>query len=166
MKKLLYLFLALFTCITMMTACNFLGGEKDTTTSDSESTTEPQENDTEEEIPEDTDNDGEEVSVDDPDDVTTTENSDSDTASFNPRDNVAADSTKEYTATGKYCGFIDSSSVEIELSDGSYCSFFVTDEEVRSTLSALNEEDMPEISFTYKAKEGQINPIMISVIGG
>ena len=82
------------------------------------------------------------------------------------RENVTTNPSKEYTATGKYCGFIDSTSVEVELSDGSYCSFFVFDEEVRSTLSALNEEDMPEISFTYKAKEGQVNPEMTSVIGG
>ena len=43
--------------------------------------------------------------------------------------------------------FGQETSVEVELADGSYCSFFVFDEEVRSTLSALNEENMPEISF-------------------
>ena len=29
-----------------------------------------------------------------------------------------------------------------------------------------NEEDMPEITFTYKSKDGQVNPEMTSVIGG
>ncbi len=174
MKKTLYLFLAILTCMTLMTGCSFFNKpDKEDTSISSDTETDTTDGGTTEE-------EGEEVPVGNPEDLSSEEssedkttetenNTDTDTGneeSSNPRENVTTNPSKEYTATGKYCGFIDSTSVEVELSDGSYCSFFVFDEEVRSTLSALNEEDMPEISFTYKAKEGQVNPEMTSVIGG
>ncbi|MBE5956678.1 MAG: hypothetical protein E7253_09520 [Lachnospiraceae bacterium] len=174
MKKTLYVFLAMVTCIIFITGCSFFNKPDDTTKDDSALTSDT---DTADDVT--TEDEGEEIPVGNPNDATSEEDtsapegdSDSDNESSNnneasnPRDNIANDASKEYTGTGKYCGFIDSNSVEIELADGSYCSFFVFDEEVRSTLSALDEEDMPEINFTYKAKDGQVNPEMISVIGG
>ena len=170
MKKSLYLLLTILTCITFMTGCSFFKKADDSTKDDSSISSEALNDTTDQPA---TEEDGEELPVDTPQDATSEDvvNEKEDTPSkededSNPRDNVASNTAKEYTATGKYCGFIDSISVEIELSDGSCCTFFVYDDDVRSTLSALDEEDMPEISFSYKAKEGQINPEMTSVIGG
>ena len=174
MKKTLYLILAIVTCVVFMTGCSFFSKPDDSTKDD---TTLSSDTDKDTTYDVTTEDDGEEIPVDNPDDDSSEDTTDSagenddktdseTDDSSNPRDNVASDASKEYTSSGKYCGFIDSNSVEIELADGSYCSFFVFDEEVRSSLSALNEEDMPEISFTYKAKEGQVNPEMTSVIGG
>lgn len=171
MKKQLYVLLAIVTCLVFMTGCSFFQKPEEPNTEDtavssdeSEEATEATTEDEEVEIPVDSPEDGSsEESTEDKDGDNDASNQG---GSSNPRDDVATDSSKEYTTTGKYCGFIDSTSVEIQLSDGSYCTFFVYDEEIRSTLFALNEDDMPEITFSYKAKEGQINPEMISVIGG
>ena len=176
MKKTIYVFLTMITCILFMTGCSFFskteGGSEDDTRietgtdqdSDELLTTE------EEGVELPVGNPQDDSSSDEPASSQTTaadnDSSSKEEPSSNPRDNIAKDPSKEYTGTGKYCGFIDSNSVEIELADGSYCSFFVFEEEVRNTLSALNEENMPEISFSYKAKDGQINPEMTSVIGG
>lgn len=168
MKKMLYTFMAIVTCSVLLTGCSFFAKPGDTTREEIFITSDT-ENDTQEATTED---EGEEIPVGNPENASsedTTEDDKNDTSndeSSNPRDNVASDSSKEYQATGKYCGFIDSISVEVEMEDGSYCSFFVYEEDVKSTLSALNEEDMPEISFTYKARTGQVNPEMTSVIGG
>ena len=174
MKKKLYTFFAIITCVVFMTGCGFFSKPDDTSKDDNELIFDIGK-DTED--PGTTEDDGEEIPVGNPEDATSEEEtteagdtgndtpSDKDESS-DPRENIANDAAKEYTGTGKYCGFIDSNSVEIELSNGSYCSFFVFKDDVRNTLSALDEEDMPEITFTYKAKDGQINPEMISVIGG
>ena len=174
MKKTFYLILAIVTCVVFMTGCSFFN-KPDDSSKDDTSISSDTDKDTTSAVT--TEDEGEEIPVDNPDDASSEDTTDSagenddktdseTDDSSNPRNNVANDTSKEYSATGKYCGFIDSNSVEIELADGSYCSFFVFDEEVRSSLSALNEEDMPEISFTYKAKDGQVNPEMTSVIGG
>ena len=178
MKKMLYTFIAIVTCTVFLTGCSFFSKPEDTTKDKSQVTSDT-DNDTTGTTTED---DGEELPVINPEDessedetVTTedtenTENTDDTTSnneeSSDPRENIANDASKEYTGTGKYCGFIDSNSVEIELNNGSCCSFFVFKDDVRSALSALNEEDMPEITFTYKSRDGQVNPEMISVIGG
>jgi len=174
MKKPFYIFLTVVTCFLFMTGCSFFSKPDDSSKEDTSISS-----DTEKDTADSgtTEEQGEEIPVDNPADnssetPTDTEETDKDNSvsneadSSNPRENIANDKSKEYSGTGKYCGFIDSNSVEIELPDGSYCSFFVFDDEVRRTLSALDEEDMPEINFTYKAKEGQVNPEMTSVIGG
>ena len=170
MKKTLYLFVAIVTCVALMTGCSFFN-KPDTSEKEDPTVSSETEKDTTDSVT--TEDEGDEISVDNPQDTVSDQPSTEDKSdssdhkdSSNPRDNVASDTAKEYSASGKYCGFIDSTSVEIELSDGSYCTFFVYAEDVRSTLSALDEEDMPEISFTYKAKDGQVNPEMTSVIGG
>lgn len=173
MKKKLYVFLAIVTCIVFMTGCS-LFHKLDSDTADNETqTSETDTKDTSDEQKDTGDaNDADDVPVSNPDDTSSTEDNkseddkndnSSDGESTNPQDNVSKDADKEFTATGKYCGFVDSNSVEIELSDGSYCTFFAYEEDVRNTLTGLNEEEMPEISFTYKAREGQINPEMIAV---
>lgn len=178
MKRMIYLLFAIVTCVIFMTGCSFFSKPGNTTTDEFQVPSDADKDTTDAGT---TEEEGEEIQVGNPEDlsseedITTTEDTTEDTGkdtspndkeSSNPRENIADDASKEYTGTGKYCGFIDSISVEIELSDGSYCSFFVFDAEVKSTLSALNEEDTPEITFTYKGKDGQVNPEMISVIGG
>lgn len=170
MKKKLYVFLAIVTCIVFMTGCG-LFHKLDSDTADNETQTSETDNKDTSDVQNDADdtNDADDVPVSTPNDTSSTEDEQSDdtdssnSESNNPQDNVANDTDKEFTATGKYCGFVDSTSVEIELSDGSYCTFFAYEDDVRNTLSGLNEEEMPEISFTYKAREGQINPEMIAV---
>lgn len=175
MKRMLYTFVAIVSCVIFLTGCSFFSKPDDTAKDESQVTSDTDNNTTEST----TEDEGDEIPVinlDDAsseDEATTTEDTENtnDTPSnneesSNPRENIANDAAKEYTGTGNYCGFIDSNSVEIELNDGSYCSFFVFKDDVRSVLSALNEEDMPEITFTYKSKEGQVNPEMTSVIGG
>ncbi len=170
MKRMISVLFAILTCVIFMTGCSFFSKPGNTTNDEFQVPADTTDAGTTEE-------DGEEIPVVNPEDASseeetpaTKDDSDDTTStdkdSSNPRENITNDASKEYTGTGKYCGFIDSNSVEIELSDGSYCSFFVFDREVRSTLSSLDEEDMPEITFTYKGKDGQVNPEMISVIGG
>lgn len=174
MKKILYTFLTIATCIFFITGCSFFGKPDDSSKDDSSISSDTEQETTD---PGTTEEEGDEIPVDNPQDAsseTTDDTEEENTAdttadpsdSSNPRENIANDASKEYSASGKYCGFIDSNSVEIELTDGTYCTFFVFEEEVRNSLSALDEEDMPEISFTYKGRDGQINPEMISVIGG
>ncbi len=162
MKKMICLLLALVTCLSLMTACSFFSKEDSTTESEKTTLSDDKESTGEEDNTDEENTD----STTSTEEITTTEEeevSTSETKTENPRDNVANDSDTSFTATGKYCGFIDSNSVEIELSDGSCCSFFAFEEDVRTVLTSLNEEDMPEITFTYKAREGQINPEMIAV---
>ena len=81
---------------------------------------------------------------------------------------------KPKSATGTYNGFADTSSVEIEMSDGSYQTFMVNDEELVNKLNDMvNDEelvnklnDMDEgtkITFTYGAVEGQANMEILSI---
>ena len=157
MKKKLYVILAVVTSVVLMTGCSFFQ-IFDNTSKDDTSVPPTKEDTTDVNTTED--NNSVSNTEDNNDESTSTKGEVSD-----PREDVANDSTKKYTGTGKYCGFIDSTCVEVELADGSCCTFFVFDEDVRSTLSALNEEDMPEISFSYKAKEGQINPEIVAILG-
>ena len=68
---------------------------------------------------------------------------------------------KPKTATGTYNGFADTSSVEIELSNGTFETFIVNDDDVKTALSKKSEGD--KITFTYGAVEGQANKEILSV---
>lgn len=160
MKKLFYLFFTVTICLFLLSGCSLFAKDKnteDTTVTENEETTSTEELD--------------DVPVTNPSDGTTTEDSGTGTATTeeetshkeNPRDNVAKDEEKEFKGTGKFYGFIDSNSVEIELDDGSYCTFFVFEENVREALTKLLDGEPASISFTYKALEGQINPEIIDV---
>lgn len=68
---------------------------------------------------------------------------------------------KAKTATGTYNGFADTNSVEIEMSDGSYETFLVNDEDVANKLNDM--EEGTKITFTYGAVEGQANSEILSI---
>lgn len=68
---------------------------------------------------------------------------------------------KPKTATGTYNGFADTNSVEIELSNGTFETFIVNDDDVKIALSKKSEGD--KITFTYGAVEGQANKEILSV---
>lgn len=60
-----------------------------------------------------------------------------------------------------YNGFADTSSVEIEMSDGSYQTFMVNDEDLVNKLNDMDEGT--KITFTYGAVEGQANMEILSI---
>ena len=68
---------------------------------------------------------------------------------------------KPKSATGTYNGFADTSSVEIEMSDGSYQTFMVNDEDLVNKLNDMDEGT--KITFTYGAVEGQANMETLSI---
>lgn len=68
---------------------------------------------------------------------------------------------KPKSATGTYNGFADTNSVEIEMSDGSYKTFMVNDEDLVNKLNDMDEGT--EITFTYGAVEGQANMEILSI---
>lgn len=111
---------------------------------------------------------------------TTEENTEKDTATEEEKPVATAtseESTKEQTktttatkkdeeakpksATGTYNGFADTSSVEIEMSDGSYKTFMVNDEDLVNKLNDM--EEGTKITFTYGAVEGQANMEILSI---
>lgn len=110
---------------------------------------------------------------------TTEENTEKDTTEEEKPVATAAseESTKEHTktttatkkdeqakpksATGTYNGFADTSSVEIEMSDGSYQTFMVNDEDLVNKLNDMDEGT--KITFTYGAVEGQANMEILSI---
>ena len=68
---------------------------------------------------------------------------------------------KPKTATGTYNGFADTNSVEIEMSDGSFETFLVDDDDVKTALNKKGEGS--KITFTYGAVEGQANKQILSI---
>ena len=68
---------------------------------------------------------------------------------------------KPKSTTGTYNGFADTSSVEIEMSDGSYQTFMVNDEDLVNKLNDMDEGT--KITFTYGAVEGQANMEILSI---
>ena len=68
---------------------------------------------------------------------------------------------KPKSATGTYNGFADTSSEEIEMSDGSYQTFMVNDEDLVNKLNDMDEGT--KITFTYGAVEGQANMEILSI---
>ena len=65
------------------------------------------------------------------------------------------------SATGTYNGVADTSSVEIEMLDGSYQTFMVNDEDLVNKLNDMDEGT--KITFTYGAVEGQANMEILSI---
>ena len=108
---------------------------------------------------------------------TTEENTEKDTTEEEKPVATSEESTKEHTktttatkkdeqakpksATGTYNGFADTSSVEIEMSDGSYQTFMVNDEDLVNKLNDMDEGT--KITFTYGAVEGQANMEILSI---
>lgn len=177
MKRLIYLVLCLFTCMTLMTAC----GNDDTASEEPQVRSETNNNvDTKKEddaaISDDTDSedmqeivlgDGTDIveadDTDDSDDDTDDDSDDDDDLTI-PQQNAAESPEEEFHASGTFNGFVDSSSVEITLADGTYQTFFVYEEDVYNRLMALSDsETSPTIQFIYKAKDGQVNPEIIAV---
>lgn len=68
---------------------------------------------------------------------------------------------KPKSATGTYNGFADTSSVEIEMPDGSYQTFMVNDEDLVNKLNDMDEGT--KITFIYGAVEGQANMEILSI---
>lgn len=166
MKRHFYLILAVISMLTLLTGCGFFSTTSSSRIdSESSSADDREEVETDDQVPDD----AQDVPVSDPSGSSEEEHTDetpavSDTSAENPQENVAADANRSYTTTGIFCGFADNHSVEIELADGSFWTFFTFDEGVTQTLSALNEEAMPEITFVYKAREGQINPEIVKIV--
>lgn len=71
----------------------------------------------------------------------------------------AAESAK--SASGTFGGWIDSNSVEIEMSNGEYKTFFVNDSKVKTAINKKGEGS--KLSFTYKMVAGQANAEIVSV---
>lgn len=191
MKRKIYLFLCILSCITFLAACS----KDDTTASPSDSQEESTqavsepleaEEDTEDiSIPdeeiinpdaedepgdENLDSDGnptdlvpiEDAGDDDEDDAETEQNNQSETTDV--QNKVSENPTEEFNGSGTFNGFVDSSSVEITMSDGSYQTFFVYDENVLARLQNLEESgSSSSIQFTYRGIDGQVNPEIISI---
>ena len=85
------------------------------------------------------------------------ESTNSETTTATKKDEQA----KPKSATGTYNGFADTSSVEIEMSDGSYQTFMVNDEDLVNKLNDMDEGT--KITFTYGAVEGQANMEILSI---
>lgn len=106
---------------------------------------------------EDNDSDNDDFDSDDTD-----SNSDSNTTDV--QNKVSESPAETFHGSGTFNGFVDSSSVEITMSDGSYQTFFVYDEDVLAQLQKLEEaSDSPTIRFSYRGIDGQVNPEIISI---
>ncbi|MDO4554915.1 MAG: hypothetical protein Q4B70_07215, partial [Lachnospiraceae bacterium] len=188
-KRKIFLFLCILTCAAFVTAC----GKDDTadksdavvqgSESDESTVIENKEDDTEEvtdettAVPEDEvinpdaeDEPGdEELESDDDDnvsigDASENEEADEDDSTTDVQNNVSENPSEEFSASGTFNGFVDSSSVEITMSDGTYQNFFVYDEDVLARLQEIDENGSgTNIQFTYRGIEGQVNPEIISV---
>ena len=104
----------------------------------------------------------EDAGDDDEDDAETEQNNQSETTDV--QNKVSENPTEEFNGSGTFNGFVDSSSVEITMSDGSYQTFFVYDENVLARLQNLEESgSSSSIQFTYRGIDGQVNPEIISI---
>lgn len=95
--------------------------------------------------------------------VATSEATEATTEAVN-NDDVATkedEQKKPKSGTGTFSGWVDSSSVEVEMSNGEYMTFFVEDKAVKEALNKKGEGS--KISFTYGALEGQANMQILSV---
>lgn len=188
MKRTIYLFLCILTCAAFITAC----GKKNTETddisaeqeiSDFESDVDDDELDiSEDDIinpsadeepgdedldPENYDNDSssDDVPVSDAsDDFNDDVSTDANDSTTDAQNNVSKNPSKEFTGSGTFNGFVDSSSIEVTMADGTFQTFFVYDEDVLAQLEKLDEAgDSPTIKFTYRGKDGQINPEIVAI---
>lgn len=191
MKRKIYLFLCILSCITFLAACskdNTTASPSDSQEESTQAVSEPveAEEDTEDiSIPdeeiinpdaedepgdENLDSDGnptelvpiEDAGDDDEEDAETEQNNQSETTDV--QNKVSENPTEEFNGSGTFNGFVDSSSVEITMSDGSYQTFFVYDENVLAKLQSLEESgSSSSIQFTYRGIDGQVNPEIISI---
>lgn len=188
MKRKIYLFLCILTCAAFIAACGKDSSSSDEIPSEQESTTSVSTHPTEEDptIPDEEvinpsaeeepgdedlnsdDADNNEVPVGDASDSSdnsvdtseTTETPDTaDDSTTDAQKNVSENPTKSFKGSGTFNGFVDSSSIEVTMADGTFQTFFVYDEDITSQLEKLAETgDAPTIKFTYQARDGQINP--------
>lgn len=129
-------------------------GKKSPSSPDAESTTEA----TTEEVSsteEATSTEEQTVATSETTEATTSETTESDIAS--EKDEQA----KPKSGTGTFGGWVDTSSVEIQMSNGEYQTFFVEDEDVREKFNDIDEGT--KISFTYGALAGQANMQILSI---
>jgi hypothetical protein len=187
MKRKIYLFFCIITCAAFLAAC----GQKNDSVSNTgnASAVSEEEGDTEDlyvpddEVidPDEEDEPGDEDLVDDADedepsevaigDAYDDDDDDNDgeetPASSNTTDvqnKVSENPDETFNGSGTFNGFVDSSSVEVTMSDGSYQTFFVYDETVLDKLQELEGEgNSPTIRFTYRGISGQVNPEIISL---
>ena len=192
MKRAIYLFLCILTCAAFITACGkkettssqgaaAQGTDSTKATVNQEATTKAPESTTKvpdeevinpapEEEPGDEDLNSEDEKNNVPigdasdEDVEGESESKADSDTTDVQNKVNENPSEEFNGSGTFNGFVDSSSVEITMSDGSYQTFFVYDEDVLAQLQKLDEKgDSPKIQFTYRGVEGQVNPEIISV---
>lgn len=193
MKRITYFIFCMLTCMALLTACGDDSTESSNNTPVEESDAVEAQADADADDDEEIDNNHDAEQADNEDDLSEVpvsdavpsyddDDADTDTDSDNTDDsdideeddndsglteaqeNAAESPSEEFHASGTFNGFIDSSSVEVTMSDGSYQTFFVYDETVYNKLMRLSEDETPvSIQFTYKAREGQINPEIIAV---
>lgn len=172
MKRFIYFTFCIITCMFLMTACGSNSGNDTNIDSNKESTTAaPVEQ--EEQATTETETKNEELSEvpvndalpsDEEEEITDSEAPASDSDLTDAQENVAQNPNEEFHGSGTFNGFIDSSSVEVTMADGTYQTFFVYDETVYNKLMNLSENETEiTIQFTYKAREGQVNPEIIAV---
>lgn len=68
---------------------------------------------------------------------------------------------KTTSGSGVFNGQIDSTSIEVQMDDGSYETFFIYNEDVAKQFD--NMDIGAKISFTYGPVKGQVNPEILSV---
>lgn len=68
---------------------------------------------------------------------------------------------KKTKGKGTFIGQADSHSIEIQLENSNYETFFIYDEKVADAFNNMDEGQ--KISFTYGPIDGQVNPEILSV---
>lgn len=102
--------------------------------------------------------------LDEEDNDSDSDDGDTDSNTTDAQNNVSENPEETFQGSGTFNGFVDSSSVEITMSDGSYQTFFVYDEDVLAQLQKLEKADnSPTIRFSYCGIDGQVNPEIISI---
>lgn len=171
MKRFIYLTLCVITCAFLVTACGKDSSTGKDSDADNQSSATVAQKDADE-AKESSDNtettadqELQEVPVSDAlPEEDETEAPAKDSSLTEPQENVAENPTEEFHGSGTFNGFIDSSSIEVTMADGSYQTFFVYDDTVYNKLMNLSENDTEvTIQFTYKAREGQVNPEIIAI---
>lgn len=88
-------------------------------------------------------------------------NSSNNTASTSEDETVTPKVDKTTSGSGIFNGQIDSTSIEVQMDDGSYETFFIYDEDIAKQFD--NMDIGAKISFTYGPVKGQVNPEILSV---
>lgn len=169
MKRFIYLTLCVIACAFFVTACGKDSSTGNNTDNQSSATVNQKDADENQGSSDDTEAAAEqelqEVPVSDalPEEEETEEPA-KDSSLTEPQENVAENPSEEFHGSGTFNGFVDSSSVEVTMADGTYQTFFVYDEAVYNKLMNLSENETSiTIQFTYKAREGQVNPEIIAI---